>query len=86
MITVARSQRRSCRCRPSCAAANALTIVTLLQISKKVLTAVTGMFNTWPGAFHELGCAKRKMMYVPISAVKNITSEPRKIHIPSFSL
>jgi hypothetical protein len=86
MITVASSQRRSCFKKPSCAAAKAFTIVTELQISRNVFTAVTGMFNTTPGGYHEDGCAKRRITYVPINAVKNITSEPRKIHIPSFSL
>ena len=32
------------------------------------------------------GWAKRRMMYAPIRAVKNMTSEPRKTHIPSFLL
>ena len=54
MITVARSQRRSCRCRPSCAAANALTIVTLLQIRMKVLTAVRGTSSLVEGTGQSL--------------------------------
>ncbi len=43
-------------------AANAFTIVTLLQIRMKVFSAVSGTFSTSPGAANASGCAKRRMM------------------------
>ena len=59
-------------------------MVTDEQISTKVLNAVRGMFSTVPGTGHS-GVAKRRTMYAPISPVKNMTSEQRKIHIPNLS-
>src|SRR6266487_2843817 len=71
---------------PSAIAAYALTIETDEQISRKVLSPVSGTLSTAPGCAHGVDIPKRSMMYEPISAVKNITSLARKTHIPSLLL
>jgi hypothetical protein len=45
-----------------------------------------GTFRTSPGAANWSGWANRRMMYAPIREVKNITSDRRNTHIPSFRL
>src|SRR2546422_8848644 len=70
---------------PSATAAYAFTIVTLEQINRNVLNAVTGTFSTLAGGAHAPGALKRRMMEGPISAVKHATSEPRKPHTPALS-
>src|SRR2546425_6557806 len=69
---------------PSAIAAYALTMETDEQISRKVLSPVSGTLRTAPGLTHSPGAPKRSTMYEPISAVKNITSLARKTHIPSL--
>src|SRR6266699_2525646 len=71
---------------PSAIAAYALTSETDEQISRKVLIPVSGTLSTAPGCAHGDDMPKRRMMYEPISAVKNITSLARKTHIPSLLL
>ena len=67
-------------------AAKAFTIVIDEQIRKKVFRAVRGTFRITPGSVQWSGCAKRRMTYVPISEVKNITSLSRNTHMPSLLL
>ena len=66
------------------AAAYAFTIETDEQMRMKVLRAVIGIARTVRGSGHGAPVPQRRMMYDPISAVKNITSETRKTHIPTF--
>src|SRR6267154_4407674 len=66
---------------PSAMAAYAVTTETDEQISRKVLSPVSGTLSTAPGCAHGVDMPKRRMMYEPISAVKNITSLARKTHI-----
>jgi hypothetical protein len=88
ITTVATSHSRRAFWMPSCAAANAFTMVTLLQMSRNVFTAVIGIASgvSLGWAPHAAGCATRRMMYEPMRAVKNMTSEARNTHMPSFSL
>src|ERR1051325_4349598 len=85
-MIVTRNQNLNCFWLPSAIAANAFTIDPDEQIRRKVLNAVTGTLSTAPGLAHSPGAPKRRMTYEPISAVKNITSEARKTHIPSLRL
>ena len=47
---------------PSATVAYAFTIVTLEQIRRNVLIAVTGMLSTIPGLAHSPGAPNRRMM------------------------
>ena len=51
-----------------------------------MLNAVIWMLSTIPGLAHSPVAPKRRITYEPINAAKNITSDARKIHIPSFLL
>ena len=42
------------------------------------------MARVFVGSGHSVAVPQRRMMYEPIRAVKNITSDVRNTHIPSF--
>src|SRR6266511_3835944 len=83
---VSSSHKRRPRWSPREIAANAFTIDTEEQSRRKVLKAVSGTLRTAFGFAHGSVTPKRRMMYDPISAVKNITSLARNTHMPSLLL
>ncbi len=57
----------------------------VLKAVRLILSGVPPCSSGIPGSAQAV-VPNRRMMYAPISPVKNMTSEARKTHIPSFWL